>query len=111
MKGDDLSTNGAFADRIADAVNDKFMELCANQENDDFHKMKVLAGICMTRYPCSDESTEVPEVISIGTGTKTIRLALIIFTVLFNRQNFKLRVFFIFFMFLKSAQATYSNAE
>ena len=54
-------------------MNDTFYELCKGQANDDFHKMKVLAGICMTRFPCRDESTEVPEVISIGTGTKTIQ--------------------------------------
>ena len=35
-------------------------------------KMKVLAGICMTREPISDDSEEKPTVISIGTGTKTI---------------------------------------
>ena len=38
----------------------------------EFHKMKVLAGIVMTRFPVSDDSIEEPEVISIGTGTKTI---------------------------------------
>ena len=38
----------------------------------EFHKMKVLAGICMTREPISDSSNEKPEVISLGTGTKML---------------------------------------
>ena len=68
----EISTNGRIADRIQDAVVQEFYRLCNQTKNDEMHKMKVLAGICMTREAVTDESTEKPEVISIGTGTKTL---------------------------------------
>ena len=34
--------------------------------------MKVLAGICLTKKPVSDDTKEKPEVLGLGTGTKTL---------------------------------------
>ena len=34
--------------------------------------MKVLAGICLTKEPVSDDTREKPEVLGLGTGTKTL---------------------------------------
>lgn len=67
-----ITTRGRVADRFQDAVVMKFNELCQSGLDDDAHKMKVLAGICMTREPVTDESEETPLVIALGTGTKTM---------------------------------------
>ena len=53
-----------FADKIKDAVYEKYSELSGDDPKYDF---KVIAGICMTRG-----NSEKIEVVSIGTGTKTI---------------------------------------
>merc|ERR1711953_88353 len=70
-----MSKASGFADKVSDAINLKFIELCKLEErrgNYDYDQMKVIAGICMTRKPITDQSMEEPEVISIGTGTKLI---------------------------------------
>ena len=37
-----------------------------------FTYSKFMIGICMTKEPLGEDSIEIPEVISIGTGTKTL---------------------------------------
>ncbi|CAG5114239.1 Oidioi.mRNA.OKI2018_I69.chr2.g8301.t1.cds [Oikopleura dioica] len=69
---EDIQTRGRIADKMQDAIVMKFNELCAKGVDQDAHKMKVLAGICMTREPVTDESEEIPTVIALGTGTKTM---------------------------------------
>ena len=69
---DEIQTNGKIADRIQNAIVEQFYALCQNTQNEEMHKMKVLAGICMTREAVTDDSTERPTVVAIGTGTKTL---------------------------------------
>jgi len=58
IDSDTISTNGKIADRIQQAVVEKWYQLCETTRNDEMHKMKVLAGICMTTELVTDESTE-----------------------------------------------------
>ena len=38
VQSEEIETSGEFPDKIADAVNEKFYEICDMQKNDDFHK-------------------------------------------------------------------------
>ena len=40
VQSEEFTTNGIFADKISDAVNEQFYKLCEQQPSGEYHKMK-----------------------------------------------------------------------